>query len=140
MKIKSLGLMALVLTALTFTACSDDDEPTNENITGTWIIEEASDHDGDYIDAAEADIPYWTFTFNANGTFTTSIETWRSQYTWKLNDKTITVYANSNNVSLVVCKFDILELKDKTFKAKFLLDPDNQLGYSDIVYLKCKRI
>ncbi len=87
---------AALLAAISFSACSDDDEPnlpaTPANIAGTWQIVHSQGweiYDGkkepwsdDYPMASE-DNYYWTYTFDKGGTCTrTSYEDGDSPYSW----------------------------------------------------------
>ncbi len=71
---------AALLAAVSFSACSDDDEPnlpaTPESIAGTWQITQEKGweiYDGGketWSATYPEDGGYWTYTFNKNGAFT----------------------------------------------------------------------
>ncbi len=98
---------AALLAAISFAACSDDDETelpiTSDNIVGTWKIvkgEEGEIYEGE-ADSWTENYPdedgwYYTFTFNEDGSwnnieYTHEKETRRTNGTYSISDNTLTM-------------------------------------------------
>jgi len=136
---------AALFAALSFTACSDDDETnlpiTPDNIVGTWQIvhqEGWEIYDGEK-DTWSDDYPdeygwYSTTTFNKNGTYTTTdyeyddyedenyIETKTGSYS--ISDNTLTMKKDYSNKSY---KYEIRKLTESEL---VLLDVYEEPDYS----------
>lgn len=109
-KIKRLFLlMAILIPAIAFTACSDDDkdEPTLNDIVGTWKLSQVSTDGETYIEW-----PYntTTATFKSDGTYSGSGYFGNGSGTWKQNGKTIITYVGGEEFM----RYEVKELSAST--------------------------
>ncbi len=127
---KKLIFCAALFAAITFAACSDDDESnlpaTEANIVGTWkIVHEQGYDDGTWSE----DFPllddvnhwwYWTYTFDEGGTGTQTeygtIDKGKVKYadSWKLN------YSISGNTLTITIWYDDDEVEEESYQIKSL--------------------
>ena len=102
--------MLLLATLLTFTACSNDDkdEPTLNDIVGTWKLSQVSGDEGKTFIAW----PYETTTasFKSDGTYSGKGYFGNGSGTWKQKGKTITTYINGQEF----IKYEVKELTSST--------------------------
>ena len=92
---KILLLAAVMFAAVTFSACSDDDDKMNpNNIIGTWQIIEIHENDSYSDEIWPTENDYYTYTFNDNGT---AILKWHDgsnevyNYTYSINGNVLTL-------------------------------------------------
>lgn len=109
-KIKRLFLlMAILIPAIAFTACSDDDkdEPTLNDIVGTWKLSQVSTDGETYIEW-----PYktTTATFKSDGTYSGRGYFGNGSGTWKQNGKTIITYVGGEEFM----RYEVKELSAST--------------------------
>lgn len=110
-KIKRLFmLMAILIPAIAFTACSDDDkdEPTLNDIVGTWKLSQVSTDNGQNYIA-------WPFktttaTFKSDGTYSGQGYFGNGSGTWKQNGKTIITYVGGEEYM----RYEVKELTSTT--------------------------
>lgn len=89
-KIKKLFLlMAILIPAMAFTACSDDDEPevkiTEAEVVGTWNVTQMTE-DGETVDVPNG---YVTFTIKSDHNYSVRFLTNNYKGTWKLEGNTV---------------------------------------------------
>ena len=134
---KKFVFCAALFAAITFAACSDDDDESNlpatpANIVGTWqIVNEQGyedDHYDGYKDTWSEDYPYvdedgwwyWTYTFDEGGTGTYTdigtIDKGKVEYadSWKLN------YSISGNTLAITIWYDDDEVEEESYQIKSL--------------------
>lgn len=61
-------IVAALFVAVSFSACSDDDDNKNALIVGTWMIIECQESHSEPDHIWPTDNNYYTYTFNDNGT------------------------------------------------------------------------
>lgn len=118
--------MLLLATMLTFTACSDDDkdEPTLNDIVGTWKLSEVSFNNGESFMS-------WPFTtttasFRSDGTYYGRGYFGTGSGTWKQKGNTIITYVDGD-------EYIRYEVKELTSSTCTLVMSDK----SDSVWIKC---
>lgn len=110
-KIKKLFLlMAILIPAIAFTACGDDDkdEPALNDIVGTWKLSQVSTDGGENYIA-------WPFktttaTFKSDGTYSGSGYFGNGSGTWKQSGKTIITYVGGEEYM----RYEVKELTAST--------------------------
>lgn len=128
---KMLLLAAVMFAAVTFSACSDDDDKdVNPNqIIGTWQIIEIHENDSysDEIWPTESD--YYTYTFNENGT---AILKWHDgsneeyNYNYSINGNVLTMN-EKNTTEPMTYIFQIKELtKSRLVLFEHEVNPDDE--------------
>ena len=127
---KMLLLAAVMFAAVTFSACSDDDDKMNpNNIIGTWQIIEIHENDSysDEIWPTESD--YYTYTFNENGT---AILKWHDgsneeyNYNYSINGNVLTMN-EKNTTEPMTYIFQIKELaKSRLVLFEHEVNPDDE--------------
>lgn len=127
MKTFKFFLVALIASfSIAFVSCSEDkDEPTTNDIVGTWKLTEISTDNSTYIAW-----PYQTTTatFNSNGTYSGTGYFGNGSGTWKQKGKTITTYIDGQEYF----KYDVISLSASTCTLKM-----SATGTTATIYIKC---
>ncbi|BFK46758.1 lipocalin family protein [Alistipes sp. i18-0019-D1] len=123
-------IVAAMFAAVSFSACSDDDDKMNpNNIIGTWQIIEIHENDSysDEIWPTESD--YYTYTFNENGT---AILKWHDgsneeyNYNYSINGNVLTMN-EKNTTEPMTYIFQIKELaKSRLVLFEHEVNPDDE--------------
>lgn len=109
-------LVAALFVAVSFSACSDDDENKNVSIVGTWQLVRTYGYEinQEYDSDDTADQEFWTF--NADGT--TGIVNWRDgsndkmPFTYSVNGDTLTKKFTDEDTTPITYKIMKLTTKD----------------------------
>lgn len=127
---KILLLAAVMFAAVTFSACSDDDDKMNpNNIIGTWQIIEIHENDSYSDEIWPTENDYYTYTFNDNGT---AILKWHDgsnevyNYTYSINGNVLTLQ-EKNETEPMTYIFQIKELtKSRLVLFEREVNPDDE--------------
>ncbi len=137
---KLLFYAAALLAAISFSACSDDDQPgdTPESIVGTWQIT----HDEVWVDDGEnstwsTNYPdegqYWTYTFDKSGTYVETAYDYNNvssttNGTYSTSSNTITLKSGYNSRTFEIKKLTGSQLvlfesfRDENTDEKYLVE------------------
>ena len=135
-------IVAAMFAAVSFSACSDDDDKMNpNNIIGTWQIIEIHENDSysDEIWPTESD--YYTYTFNENGT---AILKWHDgsneeyNYNYSINGNVLTMN-EKNTTEPMTYIFQIKELTESRlvlFEHEVNPDDENDVYEATLTFKK----
>lgn len=121
-------MLSLVTTlSMMLTACgNDDDEPTMDNIVGTWKLTEASTDNGKTF--TKWTLEKTTATFNENGTYSGRGYFGNGSGKWKKSGNTIITYVNGSEY----LRYTIKELSSST--CTLLM---SQKGSDAAIWIRC---
>ena len=114
--------------SMSLVSCSDDDkdEPTKNEIVGTWKLSQVSTDGGTKYIAWPFETT--TATFNSNGTYSGRGYFGTGTGTWKQKGKVITTYVGGEEY----IKYEVLELSTSTCTLKM-----GMTGSSSYLHIKC---
>ena len=126
---KVFSLLLLLATTLAFTACSSDDkdEPSLNDIVGTWKLSKISTNDGESF----MDWPFaaTTASFNSDGTYSGRGYFGTGSGTWKQKGKTIITYVDGEEY----IRYEVKELSSSACTLIMKMDGES-------VWIKCIKI
>lgn len=126
-QLKFVAILMIGLLSFGFQSCSsDDDEPTVNDIVGTWKLTEVSTNDG-------ASFTSWilqttTATFNADGTYSGKGYFGTGSGTWKQSGKMITTYIDGSEY----IRYEVKELTSSTCTLVMSMK-----GSDSTIWVKC---
>lgn len=124
--VKLLAIIIFGISGIVYQSCDKNDDPTLEDIVGTWKLTEVSTNDG-------VSFSFWTLqtttaTFNENGTYSGKGYFGNGSGTWKQSGKTIITYVDGSEY----LRYEVKELTSTTCTLVI-----SMTGSDSTLWIKC---